>query len=180
MTAGTTEHEARPLAREERLVVQEVADETVVYDEQRNHVHRLNRTAALIWRHCDGQHSPAALARAAQAALAAAGTPAPITEEVVWLALDRLEKEHLLQGPLARPSAAVQVTRRDVLRKAALVGGMAVLIPVVQSVVAPTPAMAASVRCAGRGMSFDYPLHPCCPGFHPGPRGKCVDSRGRG
>lgn len=174
MTLGTTQQAMIPSARQDHLVVQEVADETIVYDETRDRVHRLNRTAALIWRHCDGRHTAAALAQAVQSALTAGGTPAPVTEDVVWLALERLEKEHLLQGALVRPVSAPPMTRRDVLRKAALVGGMAVLIPVVQSIVAPTPAMAASIACAKIGMTYDYPLRPCCPGTTPGPRGMCI------
>lgn len=156
-----------PLARQEQLVVQEVADETIIYDEQRDHVHRLNRTAALVWRYCDGRHTVAALAQAVARDLASApGVSAPVTEDVVWLALDRLDKEKLLQGTLARPEGMTQVSRRDVLRKAALIGGLSVLIPVVQSVVAPTPAMAMSIGCAKRGEVFSA-TRPCCPGLVP-------------
>ena len=99
-------------------------------------------------------------------------TAAPITEELVWLALNRLEKEHLLQGQLARPEAAMQVTRRQMLRKAALVGGATLLLPVVQSMVAPTPAMALSVGCVGRGRKVK-PGQICCPGLTQRPSGVC-------
>jgi hypothetical protein len=44
-------------------VIQELPDETLVYDLQRNRAHCLNRTAALVWRHCDGQATVADLAR---------------------------------------------------------------------------------------------------------------------
>ena len=162
-----------PLARQEQLVVQEVADETIIYDEQRDHVHRLNRTAALVWRYCDGRHTVAALAQAVSSELASAS----VTEDVVWLALDRLDKEKLLQGTLVRPEGAGQISRRDVLRKAALIGGLSVLIPVVQSVVAPTPAMAMSIGCSKRGQVFSA-THPCCPGLIPGASGKCTDRAG--
>lgn len=173
-----TRSEPMPLARQEQLVVQEVADETIIYDEQRDHVHRLNRTAALVWRYCDGSHTVAALAQAVSRELASApGVSAPVTEDVVWLALDRLDKEKLLQGTLARPEGLTQITRRDVLRRAALIGGLAVLIPVVQSVVAPTPAMAMSIGCAKRGEVFSA-TRPCCPGLRPGAAGKCTDRAG--
>ncbi len=162
-----THPEPLPLARQEQLVVQEVADETIIYDEQRDRVHRLNRTAALVWRFCDGSRTVAALAAAVSSELAAApGVAAPVTEDVVWLALDRLDKEKLLQGTLPRPEGAGPVSRRDVLRKAALIGGLSVLIPVVQSVVAPTPAMAMSIGCASRGQEFST-TRPCCPGLRP-------------
>lgn len=162
-----------PHARQDRLVVEEVGDETILYDEQRNHIHRLNQTAALVWRHCDGLRAVADLQAVLQDALGA-----PVTEDVVWLALDRLEKEHLLQEKLARPAAAMQITRRQALKRAAMVGGMTLLLPVVQSIIAPTPAMAMSLKCAGRGFAYDYPTHPCCPGLFP-VNGKCVDRAGR-
>ena len=149
-----------PQARNERLVVQEMGDETVIYDEQRNHIHRLNQTAALVWRNCDGRRTVTDIVRAAQNELGS-----PITEEAVWLALDRLEKGHLLQSRLARPEATGQVTRRQMLRKAALVGGATLLLPVVQSMIAPTPAMAMSIGCATRGQSTSGGRIPCCNGL---------------
>jgi len=53
----------RPLARQDRLVVQELSEEVLVYDLDRHRAHCLNRTAALIWRHCDGSTSVAEMAR---------------------------------------------------------------------------------------------------------------------
>ena len=53
---------ANPKARQNDLVVQEVFDELVIYDLERNQVHSLNPTAALVWQQCDGQTSPAQLA----------------------------------------------------------------------------------------------------------------------
>ena len=44
-----------PLARRERLLVEELPDEVLVYDLDREKAHCLNRTAALIWNHCDGR-----------------------------------------------------------------------------------------------------------------------------
>ena len=162
-----------PQARHDRLVVQKLGDETIIYDEQRNHIHRLNQTAALVWRHCDGRRTAGDLALVVQGELGS-----PVTEEMVWLALDRLEKEHLLQDRLVRPGEALQITRRQMLRKAALVGGATLLLPVVQSMVAPTPAMAMSVGCAGRGRSTGGGRIPCCPGLAEF-RGRCGGTRGR-
>ncbi len=164
-----------PQARQERLVVQEMGDETIIYDEQRNHVHRLNRSTALVWRHCDGQQTVADLVGILQNELAV-----PVTEDMVWLALDRLEKGHLLEGRLVRPEDVGRVTRRQMLRKAAFVGGATLLIPVVQSMIAPTPAMAMSFGCAKKGQTYDYSGgRPCCPGLIAGPRGQCLDRAGQ-
>lgn len=127
----------------------------------------------MIWRHCDGLRTVAELARAAQE-----GLGAPVTEEMVRLALGRMEKEHLLQGRLDQPETAGQITRRQALRKAALVGGAALLLPVIQSMAAPTPAMAMSIGCATRGQMAS-PTRPCCNGLTVGAGGLCV-SGGRG
>ncbi len=163
----------KPSARKEELVVQEVGDETIVYDERRSHAHRLNHTAAIVWKHCDGQHTVADLQAVLQS-----GTDALVTEDIIWLALGQLEKEQLLAEPLTRPADSVKITRRDVLRKAALAGGMTLMIPVVQSMVAPTPAMAMSIGCAGRGQTYNNPNRPCCPGLIQR-LGRCVSIAGQ-
>jgi len=148
-----------PDARQDDLLVQEVGDETIVYDQRRNHAHRLNRSAALVWRACNGQRTVPELAERLRPEFGAAAS-----EDLVLLALDRLEKGHLLTGPLELPADAGRVTRRAALRKLALVGGMTLLIPVVQNMVAPTPAMAMSVGCAKNGQTFSA-TRPCCPGL---------------
>src|SRR5262249_52266190 len=48
-----------PAARERGLIVQELADELLVYDEGRHRAHCLNLTAALVWRRMEGRR-PAA------------------------------------------------------------------------------------------------------------------------
>lgn len=160
-----------PHARQDRLIVQELGDETIVYDQQRDHVHRLNLTAARVWRCCDGQHTITDIAARLEAE-----TGVRVSEDVIWLALDRLEKAHLLQERLVRPAEALSITRRQVLRQVALTGGLTLLLPVIQSLVAPTPAMAASVGCTKRGRS-PSPFRPCCPGMRVF-NGRCV-GRGR-
>ena len=165
-----------PRARQDGLVVQELGEEVVIYDQQRHRVHRLNRAAALIWRHCDGQATVSELAGILQGELSAPVTENGLAEDLIRLALDRLDKAHLLQDPPAWPEAAERITRRQALRKAALVGGLTLLLPVVQSIAAPTPAMALSVPCAGIGQP---PMgRPCCPGLRV-IGGRCY-GRGRG
>ena len=83
-----------PKARQDDLLMEEVADELVVYDQQRKLAHSLNRTAALVWRHCDGQRSITDLAKLLRAELD------PVADEdLVLVAIDRLEASHLLEEP---------------------------------------------------------------------------------
>src|SRR5262245_23841975 len=122
-----------PESRKDQLLVEEVGGELVVYDQRRHQAHRLNRAAALVWRHCDGRTGAAEMAALLRREL---GRPAD--EEVVWLALDRLDKAHLLQGGLTRPADAPRASRRQVLRRLARVAAVAVLVPTVATIVAPT------------------------------------------
>ena len=48
-------------ARHDELVVQELPDEVMVYDLKSHKAHCLNKTAAFIWNHCDGETSVADL-----------------------------------------------------------------------------------------------------------------------
>ena len=51
-----------PRARQDELVVEELPDETLLYDLKSHKASCLNRTAALVWSHCDGQTSVAEMA----------------------------------------------------------------------------------------------------------------------
>jgi hypothetical protein len=126
-----------PEARQDRLLIEEVLDEVVVYDQDRNRAHRLNRTAALVWRHCDGRTSVEELAALLRKAL-----DLPAEERLVWVALDQLGKAHLLRDPVLRPAEQAGVSRREAIRRLGLGAAGALLVPVVTSISAPTPAMA--------------------------------------
>ncbi len=80
-----------PRAREDELLVEELADETLVYDLRSHTARCLNHTAALVWSHCDGQTSVAEMATMLESEL-----QTPVDEAVVWMALDRLARSRLL------------------------------------------------------------------------------------
>ena len=137
-----------PRAREDELVVRELSDETLVYDQKRHRAYCLNRTAALVWRHCDGRTNVADMARRLEEEL-----NLPAGEDAVWLALKQLGRSHLLRERVIPPVLAGPYTRRAVMKRMALVGA-AVVIPVVVSISAPTVAQAQScinVVCAPGG-----------------------------
>jgi hypothetical protein len=128
-----------PSARHEDFLVEELADEILVYDLHRNKAHCLNRTAAFVWRRCDGQTSVADIA-----ALLPAELGLPAEEDIVLLALEQLERIKLMREPLALSRADRSVSRRKLLQRLGVAGGVGLLLPVVSSIVVPTPAMAAS------------------------------------
>jgi hypothetical protein len=129
-----------PRARTDQLLCRNLPDGLMLYDPTRHHAYTLNRTAALVWQQCDGRTGVAAMAAQLQQTL-----NAPAGEEVVWLALDRLEKAQLLQGPLSRPAGTGRYTRREAVRELGLAGAVGALLPVVASLAAPPAARAVSV-----------------------------------
>ena len=136
----TERHEQQlPLARRERLLIEKLPDEVLVYDLDRKKAHCLNQTASLIWQHCDGRTSVSEIAHALSDHL-----NAPVDEEVVWYGLNHLGKTRLLEEEVARPGELPNVSRRDLIRKI----GLAVSVPLVISVLAPSAS--AALSCVGQ------------------------------
>jgi len=124
-----------PEAREDGLIVEELQDELLVYDLERHKAHCLKGTMALIWRDCDGKTSVREITARLRKAL-----KSPIDEDIVWVALHRLGKANLLQKRLTLPKEiAARSSRRDMMKKVAVLGGISVI-----SLVVPTAADAAS------------------------------------
>ena len=133
-------HKSRmPTARQEQLIVEEVLDETIIYDLERNRGHSLNRTAALVWRHCDGQKTVPQVAR-----LLAEELEMPPSEPMVWMALNRLAKARLLEQPPTLPGPSAMYSRRAVMQTLGAVGRVALVLPVVHSILTPLAAQAQS------------------------------------
>lgn len=148
----------KPLARERALIVEELKDETLVYDLESHRAHCLNRSAALIWKHCDGRRSIAEITHRLKRELHAG-----VDEETVRYALDKLAKYHLLETSEGRPLVArkkAMLTRREMVRRLGLAA--AVALPLVTTIVAPTPAQAAT--CLPNGSSCTASAD-CCSGL---------------
>jgi hypothetical protein len=135
-----------PQARDQAFTMQQLDEELLVYDPDHHRCHSLNRTAALVWRHCDGQTRMSEMAVLLQQEL-----NLPPDAGIVQLALDHLESAHLLQQPVVWPADTIRCSRREMVRKLGLVGALTALLPVVDSIVAPTPAAAASGDQDGDG-----------------------------
>ncbi len=147
----------RPRARFEELVTKQLeGGETVVYDRTRDRVHCVNRTAALVWQHCDGTRSVADLARILHDEVGL-----PEDEAIVDLALAELRKAKLLE---AEPEGVftAPLTRRQAVQRLSYGAVIGALLPVVASIVAPRPAAAASCLPNGARCTDD---NDCCSGF---------------
>ncbi|MEP6707429.1 MAG: PqqD family protein [Pyrinomonadaceae bacterium] len=133
--------ELLPLARTEALVVKELHDEMLVYDLKRDKAHCLNPTAASVWKRCDGK-----LAVTDMASLLEKELKLPVKDEIVWLAVQQLNKFHLLQEQTTVPTARPGLSRRELVRT---LGVSALLLPAIISITAPPVAQAQS--CLGIG-----------------------------
>ena len=129
------------LARHADIVVQELADEVMVYDLKRHRAHCLNRTAAFIWGRCDGQTSVHELSTAL-----AKEFGGEVEEDAVWHGLDRLGRAGLLQERVV-PPVGVALSRR---RAAKLGLGAIIALPTVLSLAAPASAQTTVVVLAKR------------------------------
>ena len=87
------------------LVMKEMPDEVLIYDLKHHKAHCLNQTAALVWRHCDGETSITVIAQALSQELRTT-----IHEEVVWITLEQLSRSQLLAHSLSKPAAMANVS----------------------------------------------------------------------
>jgi len=85
-------NQQKPLARRENLVIQEASEETLIYDLSLDKAHCLNQTAAAVWKVCDGENTISDIAKTLKNDF---GTNVP--EDLIWLAIDQLSKENLLE-----------------------------------------------------------------------------------
>ncbi len=143
-----------PHARQERLVIQELPDEVLVYDLDRDVASCLNQTAARVWKHCDGKTSVPEIARRVGKELSG-----PVDEKMVWYALDQLGKSRLLDERVELPASLAKLTRRQFLAKMGVAA--AVGIPAIIAITAPEPAEAATCLPLGAPCSSD---DQCCSG----------------
>lgn len=138
----------------------EFGDEVLVYDRQRNVGHCLNPMAAAAWKLCDGKSSPSEVA-----AILSRELSTPVDESVVLLALEQLSEARLL----VQPEVPVRRTsRRSAIRTLGIAGAIA--LPLVTSLVAPTPARAAS--CLHNGQPC-FNNAQCCSGNCGVSSGRC-------
>jgi Big-like domain-containing protein/coenzyme PQQ synthesis protein D (PqqD) len=122
----------RPLSRTEGIVAEELDDGLVIYDDTTKRAHALNASAARLWSLADGRRTVTELAEKAE-----------LDEPRTVAALAELAAAGLLVGPPG-------ISRRTVLRRAAVVGAGAVAAaPIIDTVFIPAAAAHASTLQTG-------------------------------
>ena len=135
-----------PVARDEGLLIEHVADEVVVYDSDSKEAHCLSPLPAVVFTHSDGYRTVEQLAEVASVKLGE-----EVTTDRVVEAIAQLEEWDVIKG-------SGGMSRRQMLRKSAIAGGVVTAAPLISSVFAPAALAANSATCG--------PLLccPCCTG----------------
>lgn len=148
-----------PNARKDNLIVQELADELLVYDLKKHKAICLNKTSAMIWLNCDGNSSVTEIAKSVETKLGK-----PVSDEIVLFALDQLNKSDLLEFQADYSNSFEGLSRREIIKKVGL--ATAIALPIVSSLTAPMAIHAQSCPPAGTGMA-DIPAGSGCPCLQP-------------
>ena len=127
----------KPISRKANIVVQEMDSEILIYDLSINKAYCLNQTAGLVFQLCDGKRTVAEISD-----LMSKELKMLVSEDCVWLALDGLKKDGLLENAEELTNHFAGLTRREVVKKVGLAS--MVMLPLISSVVAPNAVMAAS------------------------------------
>lgn len=125
-----------PQAKFENIVVQQLRDETLIYDLIINKAYCLNETAAKVFNACDGQTSFEEFKRRHQ-----------FTDDLIYLTLNELKTNNLIENYQIQHFA--EMNRRELVRKIGLASLIA--LPVISSLVAPTAATASSATTCTPG-----------------------------
>jgi hypothetical protein len=127
-----------PPARSTDIVVQELGKEILIYDLNTHKAYNLNETSSIVYQACDGKTSFDELR-----------VKTRFTHDIIFLAIDALKKENLLENTEEYKSPFTGINRREVIRRV----GVATMIalPVISSLIAPTAAMAQSATCTNSG-----------------------------
>lgn len=139
-----------PIARSENIVVQDLPNETLICDLNSNRVFCLNETASEVWKLCNGKNKPADISRKLSKIF-----DANITDDLVWVTLDKLANLELLSEKIDVHPYSNFETRRSAIKRIGLTSMIA--LPLVSVIIAPTSATAQS------GLS--------CPSGTPNPAG---------
>lgn len=132
-----------PKARTSEIIVQELPEETLVYDLQKNRAFLLNQTSAIIFRLSDGKNSISEISN-----LMTKKLNSNISDDFVWLALNELQNSELLEKTDELASNFANISRREIVKRVGLASMTA--LPLVASITAPMAVNAQSSAALGQ------------------------------
>lgn len=140
-----------PVARTHGLVVQDVLDETLVYDLTTHQACCLNPSAAAVWKLCDGGHSVGEIANELHRV-----QDLHLNEAGVLLAIEQLAGYNLLDS--SATYAAEAWSRRRAIK--ALAAGSVIALPSVTALAMSQRGIASTCACVNAGSCINYPSCP--------------------
>jgi hypothetical protein len=149
-------NEIKPLGRKSDIVIQEYGSEILIYDLLIHKAFSLNETSALIWQACDGTKTIGEISSQISRRL-----DSQVSEDFVWLALEQLKKENLIENQSEVSLPFEGLSRRDVIRRVGLASLVA--LPIISSLVAPMAVNAQSSTCAGACQCPNATVNFCSP-----------------
>lgn len=129
--------EYKPLARKADIVVQEFGNEILIYDLNINKAFALNATASIVWQNCNGTNSINGIADQLSIKFKTI-----ITDDFVWMTLEQLKKENLIEIETLEFTPFKGLSRREMVRKVGL--SSLIALPIISSLIVPTAINAAS------------------------------------
>jgi hypothetical protein len=159
--SNLAENQTHPSARSDDLLIEQLGDETIVYDLKSKDVHCLSPLAAGVFRLCDGNHT-----RAQMTEVINTGSTEPVSEDAVYEAVAQLQERHLLDvPPMIIKNNGDGISRRDFGKRSAVAGAAFLAVPLISSIAAPTAMAGASQLpsgCSGCGTNHDCLSNHCC------------------
>jgi Coenzyme PQQ synthesis protein D (PqqD) len=152
-------------ARTSNIAVQEAAGETLIYDNEAQQAYCLNETASYIWKNCDGSKSVSDISK-----LVSKKFDVAYNEDFVWLAIDQLKKDSLLDNSVEVTSRFDGLSRREIIKK---VGLAVAVFPIVAS-------MSLNAQSAPSGVCLGGCSTPASCLLTPGNTGPCTCTPGGG
>lgn len=116
----------------QNLLVQELTDEVLIYDQATNKSYCLNETAKTVFNACDGEHSVADVS---------------LPKDMIYFSLDELKRQNLIETDYVSPFDGI--SRREVIKKVGLASMVA--LPVITGLLAPQASQAASACVNANG-----------------------------
>lgn len=149
-----------PQIRTDKILVQELLDETLIYDSKIDKVYCLNHSLSAVWNACDGKRSFNDLRSEVSAKLRY-----DVTDEFILLSLKYLGEHNLLTEFDGNRPEYSAMSRRNLIKKAGLATMIA--LPVITMIIAPPPSGAASApTCIPPSGICNIYGPPCCNNFY--------------
>jgi hypothetical protein len=128
----------KPRVRQSGLLSENMHRERVIYDNGNKKVHHLNPTMTWVWDRCDGSRTLDELIAALHSE-----TGCDDARGLIVSGLKQLTAANLLE-PGSVDLTTLEDERSTVSRRAAVVAGISMAVPIMTSILAPTPAAAKS------------------------------------